>query len=247
MAQVIIDNSGSEPAVIPAATGPLTDGKTTAIEMHQAAANAFASGDKGKAVDILESALQIWPNNAWLIGELGGVLIELNRKGAGIAMLTLACSLQKEKGVEDWRHWSTLGSALESIEQRDLARQAFDEAIRVDPNQSDIWDQISGTYVNDGQPDMCITAARKALDLRPDNAIAKKHLALGLLEKGEWAEAWPHMEARKQVRDYTRPKYDMPDCTANMSIRSSCMVSRASATRSCICRSCIVSGARQSA
>ena len=211
MAQVIIDNSGSEPAVIPAATGPLTDGKTTAIEMHQAAANAFASGDKGKAVDILESALQIWPNNAWLIGELGGVLIELNRKGAGIAMLTLACSLQKEKGVEDWRHWSTLGSALESIEQRDLARQAFDEAIRVDPNQSDIWDQISGTYVNDGQPDMCITAARKALDLRPDNAIAKKHLALGLLEKGEWAEAWPHMEARKQVRDYTRPKYDMPD------------------------------------
>jgi Flp pilus assembly protein TadD len=179
-------------------------------QLHQKAAAAFQSGNKGAAVDILEKVLQDHPNNPWIVGELGGVLIELNRKGVGAALLTLACSLQKERGIEDWRHWSTLGSTLESLEQRDLARQAFDEAVRVDPTQADIWDQIAGTYVNDGTPDLCISAARKALELNPNDVIAKKHLALGLLEAGEWSEAWPLMEARKLIRDYQRPIYNLP-------------------------------------
>lgn len=182
----------------------------TIQELHQMAAAEFQKGNKGVAVDILEKILQEQPNNPWILGEMGGVLIELNRRGVGAGLLTLACSMQKENGIEDWRHWSTLGSTLESLEQRDHARAAFDEAVRVDPTVSDIWDQIAGTYVNDGQPDMCISAARKALELNPDNAIAKKHLALGLLEAGQWSEAWPLMEFRKQVRDYQRPVYPLP-------------------------------------
>jgi hypothetical protein len=179
-------------------------------EMHQMAAAEFQKGNKGGAVDILEKVLQENPNNPWIMGEMGGVLIELHRRGVGAALLTLACSMQKENGVEDWRHWSTLGSTLEALEKRELAREALDEAVRVDPTVSDIWDQIAGTYVNDGQPQMCIAAARKALELNPNNVIGRKHLGLGLLEAGEWAEAWPLMESRKLIRDYQRPVYPLP-------------------------------------
>jgi tetratricopeptide (TPR) repeat protein len=182
----------------------LADYYFTAVKHYQ-------QGEKGKALDILEHILQENPNNAWIIGEFGGLMVDMNRRGIGVALLTLACSMEKEKGLEDWRHWSTLGSTLEHLEQRDLAREAFDEALRVAPDVSDIYDQYSGTYVNAGEPDKCIAYARKALQLNPENVIAKKHLGLGLLEKGDWAEGWPLLENRKLIKDYTRPKYDLPE------------------------------------
>jgi hypothetical protein len=180
------------------------------IELHQMAALEYRNGNKGKAIDILESIIQDNPQNPWIIGEMGGVLIDMNRRGVGQALLTLACSMQKEKGLEDWRHWSTLGSTLEGLEQRELAEMAFQEAARVEPNQSDIYDQWAGVYVNNGNPERCAELARKALQLNPDNVIAKKHLSLALLELGEWAEAWPLMEYRKAIRDYQRPVYNLP-------------------------------------
>ncbi|MEK1929840.1 MAG: hypothetical protein AAAC47_08625 [Pararhizobium sp.] len=169
----------------------------------------YKAGEKGKALDILEHILQENPNNAWVLGEFGGLMIDMNRRGLGIALLTFACSLEKEAGLEDWRHWSTLGSALEHMEQRDMSRAAFDEALRVDPTVSDIYDQYSGTYVNAGEPEKCIAYAKKALELNPNNVIAKKHLGLGYLETGEWADGWRLLEFRKEIRDYTRPKYPL--------------------------------------
>jgi hypothetical protein len=182
----------------------------TLADLHQLAAREYHAGNKGRAVDILEGAIQDHPTNAWLIGEMGGILVDMGRKGVGQALLTLACSMEKEKGAEDWRHWSTLGSTLESLEFRELAEQAFQEALRVDPNQSDIWDQWSGVYVNNGNPERCAELARKSLELNPNNPIAKKHLSLALLELGQWCEAWPLMEARKLIRDYQRPVYNLP-------------------------------------
>jgi tetratricopeptide (TPR) repeat protein len=182
----------------------------TLADLHQLAAREYHAGNKGRAVDILEGAIQDHPTNAWLIGEMGGILVDMGRKGVGQALLTLACSMEKEKGAEDWRHWSTLGSTRESLEFRELAEQAFEEALRVDPNQSDIWDQWSGVYVNNGNPERCAELARKSLELNPNNPIAKKHLSLALLELGQWCEAWPLMEARKLIRDYQRPVYNLP-------------------------------------
>jgi hypothetical protein len=182
----------------------LADYYFTAVKHYQ-------QGEKGKALDILEHILQENPNNAWILGEFGGLMVDMNRRGLGVGLLTLACSMQKEKGIEDWRHWSTLGSTYEHLECRELARACFDEALRVAPDVSDIYDQYSGTYVNAGEPDKCIAYARKALQLNPENVIAKKHLGLGLLEKGDWAEGWPLLENRKLIKDYTRPKYDLPE------------------------------------
>jgi tetratricopeptide (TPR) repeat protein len=171
----------------------------------------YKAGDKGRALDILEHILQENPNNAWILGEFGGLMVDMNRRGLGVALLTMACSMEKERGVEDWRHWSTLGSTLEHLEQRDMARAAFDEALRVDPSISDIYDQYSGTYVNAGEPDKCIAYAQKALQLNPNNVVAKKHLGLGYLETGNWSEGWPLLEFRKQIKDYARPVYPYPE------------------------------------
>lgn len=183
------------------------------LDMHQAAAKAYHDGNPGLAIDILEKALQQHPQNPWLAGEMAGILIEMGRRGVAIPLLTLACSMQKEKGIEDWRHWATLGSALEHLEQRELAREAFQEALRVDPSVAGIWNQIAGTYVNAGEPQKCIEAAKKALELDPNDVIGRKHLGLGLLEAGDWENGWAAMEYRKLVRDYTRPKYPLPDWT----------------------------------
>jgi hypothetical protein len=87
---------------------------------------------------------------------------------------------------------------------------AFEEAVRVAPEQSDIYDQWAGVHVNNGNAARCAELSRKALALNPQNVIAKKHLSLALLELGEWAEAWPLMEARKLIRDYQRPVYNLP-------------------------------------
>lgn len=183
------------------------------LELHQLAAKEWREGNKSRAIDILEGAIQNNPENPWLIGEMGGLLIDMGRKGVGQALLTHACSMEKLNGAEDWRHWSTLASTLESLEQRDMAELAFQEAVRVDPKVSDIYDQWAGVYVNNGDPKRCIELSEKALSLNPQNVVAKKHLSLGLLEAGRWQEAWPLMESRKQIRDYQRPKYSLPEWT----------------------------------
>jgi tetratricopeptide (TPR) repeat protein len=183
------------------------------LELHQLAAKEWHAGNKGRAIDILEGAIQNNPENPWLVGEMGGLLIDMGRKGVGQALLTHACSMERANGVEDWRHWSTLASTLESLEQREMAELAFQEAVRVDPEVSDIYDQWAGVYVNNGDPKRCIELSKKALSLNPDNVVAKKHLSLGLLEAGQWCEAWPLMENRKLIRDYQRPKYPLPEWT----------------------------------
>jgi tetratricopeptide (TPR) repeat protein len=180
-------------------------------DAYQLAVQEYQAGNKARAVDIIEQLLQEQPSNGWLAGELGGIMVDLGRRGIGAALLQLACSIEKERGIEDWRHWSTLGSTMEHLEFRDLAREAFDEALRVDPSVSDIYDQYSGTYVNAGEPEKCIAWAKKALELNPNNVIAKKHLGLGKLEAGEWAEGWQLLENRKLIKDYQRPKYALPE------------------------------------
>ena len=185
-------------------------------DLYQQARNAYHSGSKegkARAIDILESVLQEHPTNGFIIGEMGGILVDMGRRGIGSALLQLACSMEKDRGpdAEDWRHWSTLASCLEHLEHRDMARAAFEEALRVNPDVSDIYDQLSGTYVNAGEPEKCIAYAKKALELNPNNVIAKKHLGLGYLEAGNWPDGWAMLEYRKQVPDYTRPKYPIPE------------------------------------
>lgn len=180
-------------------------------DAYQLAVQEYQAGNKARAVDIIEQLLQEQPNNGWLAGELGGIMVDLGRRGIGAALLQLACSIEKDRGIEDWRHWSTLGSTMEHLEFRELAREAFDEALRVDPSVSDIYDQYSGTYVNAGEPEKCIAWAKKALELNPDNIVAKKHLGLGMLEAGNWAEGWQLLENRKLIKDYQRPKYALPE------------------------------------
>lgn len=187
------------------------NGKMPAIQLHQMAAQAWSEGRRSEAIDILESILQEHPDNAWIMGEMGGLLVEMGRRGAGSALLGMACIMEQQVNLEDWRHWSTLGSTFEALERRDLAERAFENAVRVDPNVSEVYDQWSGVYVNAGQPQRCVELARKALSLKPGNKVAMKHLSLGLLELGQWEEAWPMMEARKDIKDYTRPKYDLPE------------------------------------
>lgn len=111
--------------------------------------------------------------------------------------------------------WKMLGHLL-TIEGHQFAGiKAFEEACKFEGQVAENWVNLAAAFVNLGMPDRIIDAANMALHREPGNCGAEYHKALGLMEKGEWAEGLRLYERRlempealKAKRPYSFPKWD---------------------------------------
>lgn len=111
--------------------------------------------------------------------------------------------------------WCNLGICLYRLGRQKAAEAAYKEGLRLNPQAEEILANYSGCLVNTGRSQDLIDIASDCVHFYPENAQGHQHLALGLLEQGRYAEAWPHYEWRwrlpenqKNRRPYKAPLWD---------------------------------------
>lgn len=134
----------------------------------------------------------------------------------GVAMTLISQSLQTEKqsaereqrGVGIWypAAWNNLAACLKHEKHRDLAIKAFNEALAIKTDASTLGN-LSGMYVNWGEPEKAIEIAQKALALDPYQPQAGQHYAFGHLELGNYEEGFRWYNSRLRLPEFDHRHY----------------------------------------
>lgn len=139
-------------------------------------------------ISLLRRAQRTYPADFGINLQLGGML-EAKRPPVwtdAIRFYSAALAVRPRSLVALHR----LGSALEGSGDGEGALGVFDEAIRLDPEQSDWHIHRRRILQNlEGGIDEAIAASRRALELDPGNASEHRALALLYRQKGRFADA----------------------------------------------------------
>lgn len=128
------------------------------------------------------------PHNPGLLATIGTLYLQTNRFGMAIALLEHASKKQPTSDV-----LCNLAIAYKQSGQIAKAHENFEKAVKKHPTASALGN-YAALFTNNGTPDKAISIARKAIKIDPDCTMAHWNMALSLLEKGEWEEAWKEHE-----------------------------------------------------
>ena len=131
--------------------------------------------------------------------------LEMGKVGLAISLLHRAAAMTPQADI-----LCNLAIAYRQSGQQEKMFKIFKDAIKKNPS-ADVLGNYAGLYVNYGTPDEAIKQAKKAIKLDPNCKMAHWNMALALLEKGEWKEAWEEHEWGLKLNVRVDRKYgDIP-------------------------------------
>lgn len=172
-------------------------------KLFDAAIAELQAGKWQEGARMLDALAEYDLNNPVVLVNLGIALAHLGQKGAAISLLSYCADLEPN----DPSPWVNLGATFEGGLHRDFKRKALERAVSLKPDSADALCNLSGTYVQDGNPDPGIEYGRKCVAINPAHINGHNNLGLLLLEKGEWAEAWTHWAWRRKMPESTGRNY----------------------------------------
>lgn len=157
-----------------------------------------------EAENLLFPAIDQFPDNPQLLFYASHVLVKREKY-----MLARLCVEESIRLSPNGRAYGNLGAIYRRMNDNAMAEKMLDRAIEYEPTEKNAWNNKAANYVNEGDPDKGIIAARKALELDPDFTKASWNLGLLLLEKGEFAEGWDRYRdglamQDRMLRSYTK-------------------------------------------
>ncbi|HEX3123467.1 MAG TPA: tetratricopeptide repeat protein [Rhodanobacteraceae bacterium] len=144
-----------------------------------------AQGDWAQAEQAYRQGLAWQPSNVDILVRLGNLLGRQGRIHEALPMLESACRLAPERAVA----WGNLARVLSDLGRYADAIQCARAATARDPRRA-VWWRILGVAQNrqrDGEG--AAIALRKAIELAPDDPIARFELGLALRDAGSIDEA----------------------------------------------------------
>ena len=142
-------------------------------------------GNNDQAVQAAGQVLLLQPDNVEALLEVGRAHIARGQAFYGIA------SLEKARGLapNDWRPLSLLGVAYQQVRRTDDARAAWNEGLRLSPDNPDILANAAVALAGSGDAASAETLLRRAA-ARPDATLKTRlNLAMVLGLQGKMAEA----------------------------------------------------------
>lgn len=169
------------------------------------------AGNHPEAEAILEQYLTRIPCDPFALYLYGSIFADTGRPGLAIALLSQSIQINPEFVPA----LSNLGVVLRTHGHEEGAKIAYEKALTIDPNSAETLANYSGLYINYGEPDKAIELAERALKIE-DSPQARNHIALAMLEKGEYEEGFKRYKARHDLpgwhnRDYKCPEWDGKD------------------------------------
>ena len=121
-----------------------------------------------RAVELIDKAIKISPNNAAFYSNRGNALQDLKQFDAAIASYDKAIQLKPDYADA----YSNRGLALQGLKQFDAAIASYDEAIQLKPDYAEAYSNRGNALKELEQFDAAIADYDKAIQLKPDLAEA---------------------------------------------------------------------------
>ncbi len=145
------------------------------------------ANQKQQLIRVLETTISHNPNDPKLVAYLGKELILSGRSKAGVEQLTKAISA----GEANWKNYSALGSGYDQMGQHAKAREAYNKALQLKPNEVAVHNNIGMSYILEGDLKQAETSLRQAQKLPEGefNQTLRQNLALSVGLQGRFDEA----------------------------------------------------------
>ena len=156
-------------------------------------------GNPGRAVEITQTTRALYPRDPYLIAEYGAALIATERSYDAIPILNEGISTTPNYG----RLWSLKGAALDQQERYAEARQHYDRALRITPNDPNVMANIGLSHALSGDPATAEGWLRRAANLPNASDSVRQNLIHVLQLQGKTAEA-------QNLSNSIRPQNNFP-------------------------------------
>ena len=165
-------------------------------------------GNAGRAVEITQTTRALYPRDPYLIAEYAAALIASERSEEALSILNEGLGIAPSYG----RLWSLKGAALDQQERYAEARQNYDRALRITPNDPNVMTNIGLSHALAGDAVTAEGWLRRAAAMPNASPSVKKNLAIVLQLQGKTAEA-DRFVAQSQPAPTVaqmRPAYNAP-------------------------------------
>lgn len=142
-------------------------------------------GNPGRAVEITQTTRALYPRDPYLMAEYAAGLIASERSQEAITVLGEALSITPSYG----RLWSLKGAALDQQEKYAEARQHYDRALRITPNDPNVMANIGLSHALSGDVATAEGWLRRAAAMPGASASVRQNLMLVLQLQGKTNEA----------------------------------------------------------
>jgi len=142
-------------------------------------------GQNDQAVIAAQQVLVTQPQNVDAMLEIGRAHIARGQAFYGIG------ALEQAKGLAptDWRPLSLLGVAYQQVRRADDARAAWNEALRLSPNNAEVLNNAAMAQMTGGDPSGAETLLRQAVAQPNASMQMRLNLAMALGLQGKIGEA----------------------------------------------------------
>lgn len=142
-------------------------------------------GRNDRAAAVAGEALHRFPNDQPLMMTYG--LAQIATDNPQEALRPLAMLAQTD--AQNWRARSALGVALDQMGRFTEARQAYQEALTIHPDDAAILTNIGMSHLLEGDPDQAEPILRQAVALPSATPETRQNLAIALALQGKFDEA----------------------------------------------------------
>lgn len=156
-------------------------------------------GNPGRAVEITQTTRALYPRDPYLMAEFAAALIASERALDAIPILNEGLSTTPSYG----RLWSLKGAALDQQERYAEARQHYDRALRLTPNDPNVMANIGLSHALSGDPATAEGWLRRAVAMPNASDSVRQNLILVLQLQGKMDEA-------QRMSGMTRPQTSFP-------------------------------------
>lgn len=148
-----------------------------------------------------ESAMQNDPVDAQMLLKLGILYWRRNQFDRAEQLLTKALEISKESQEAGLLAQCFIGLALvkTSLGNNEEAMVAYEQALRLTPENLHIWNNLGSLYLKLGEHENAIYSFKKAIHNNPNDAMAWNRLATIYTQEGKIDEA---MEAYQSQKDF---------------------------------------------
>ncbi len=156
------------------------------LEAAQRFADTLRKGGRAdRAASVAQEALQRFPQDRALTLTYGLAQIAARNPQEALRPLASVASLD----AHDWRVRSALGAALDQLGRYTEARQAYTEALAIQPNEPGVLTNMGVSHLMEGDPAAAEPILRQAVAQPNAPAEARQNLAVAIALQGRFDEA----------------------------------------------------------